>query len=91
MRFFELCGLPKLPATLTEEMQVSVLLTLIQKNRESIIASWLAETGLKPSEAVLCMQNCLDGTLRLWVETKEKHERRMARFQIDPLGEGGGR
>lgn len=88
MKLYQLYGLPKLPAVISDEMQVSLPLTGIQYNRDSIIASWLSDTGLNPSEAVLCMQKCPDGSIRVLAETNEKHERRMARFPVAEEGDG---
>lgn len=46
----------------------------IHKNEEQLVTAWVAETGLLPSESVLCRQEGADCVMRVWVEKKPKHE-----------------
>ena len=41
----------------------------VMKNREALVEAWLAETGVLPSEAVICEQRC-PGGVRVWVGRK---------------------
>lgn len=56
--------------------QVSEMMKFIDQNREALIQAWLAETGLKPTESVLCQQTTYgrdgDVVLKCWVERLEK-------------------
>lgn len=45
-------------------------LEYVAANKEKIVTAWVAETGLAPSESVLCVQNMADGSTRTWVERK---------------------
>lgn len=44
----------------------------IARRREELIRAWVAETGLQPSESVLCEQLCEDGVRRTWIERRQK-------------------
>ena len=90
MRLNRLYGLPDLPSSLSAEQQVKIRISDIMANREKIIEAWIAETGVSPSDAVLCQQNMEDGTIRFWVETKAENEKRKARFAMShQTGTGG--
>jgi hypothetical protein len=54
----------------------------IQRNRDVLIAAWIAETGLLPSEAVLYEQSCADGTTRVWIE---KQSDELQRWRACPV------
>lgn len=80
MSLYKFYGLPDLPANLSNEDQVNLRLREIEENKEAIIAAWIAETGLKPSDAVFCHQNMPDGMVKWWVESKAENEARMLKL-----------
>lgn len=49
-------------------------MAFINANREKLIEAWIAETGLKPSESELHIQESSEGmthTMRCWVERRK--------------------
>lgn len=45
-------------------------LAFIAENREKLVAAWIAETGLLPSESMLVQQDKGDGSTDIWVQPK---------------------
>lgn len=48
---------------------------IIAEHQEALVAAWVAETGRKPSESVIC-HGYRDGHMRVWVETKDENDKR---------------
>lgn len=57
-------------ADIEKEMTRHILST-----REALVMAWVAETGVKPSEAVIC-HGIRDGHSRMWVESKDENDKR---------------
>lgn len=60
-------------ATVVNEC-VSKKLAFIAEHRERLVAAW-TETGMPPSESVLCLQDVVEGgkvTTRIWVDRKRE-------------------
>lgn len=46
----------------------------VNENRERLLEAWIAETGLHPSESVLCISDSFEGgklVTRCWVERRK--------------------
>ena len=54
----------------------------VLEHREALVASWVAETGLKPSESVIC-HGYRDGHMRLWIESKDENDKRAVALEYD--------
>lgn len=52
------------------------MIDIVLAHKEALIAAWVAETGLKPSESVICSGVTNDGMWRIFVESKEENEKR---------------
>jgi len=62
----------------------------IAAHRERLIEAWVAETGLMPSESVLCINERREGdgvTMRCWVERRTEADRREAAALTDDAPE----
>lgn len=51
------------------------LVAMISERKDALVSAWVAETGLKPSESVIC-SGWKDGVMRTWVETKADNDKR---------------
>lgn len=47
----------------------------ILARQEALVMAWVAETGHKPSDSVIC-HGIRDGVSRIWVETKDENDKR---------------
>ncbi len=63
------------------------LQSLLAEKKEALVMAWLAETGHKPSEAVICVQHT-HAEMRIWVESKADCSKmdRVPRFQEQRMG-----
>lgn len=41
--------------------------------QEALVTSWIAETGLLPSDSIICSGPLKDGKFGWWVESKQLH------------------
>lgn len=46
------------------------------ENKEALVSAWVAETGLLPSQSVICSGFTPDGQWRCFVESKEENDKR---------------
>ena len=56
---------------------VAARLAFIRDNQDKLIQAWLAETGIYPSEAVICHRHTRDGGWRTWIEPKSATDNRI--------------
>lgn len=48
---------------------------IVSEHKDALVAAWMAETGLKPSESVIC-SGFRGNHWRCWVESKDDFDRR---------------
>lgn len=46
------------------------------ENQQALLSAWVAETGLLPSQSVICSGFTADGQWRCFVEAKEENDKR---------------
>lgn len=56
----------------------------IARKKDDLVMAWVAETGIKPSEAVICSGFMPDGTHRIFVESKTENDKR-AHVGVEPF------
>jgi len=50
------------------------LLKNLMFHRERYLKAWVAETGIMPSEAILCQRYRMDGVIETWVKRRSAEE-----------------
>lgn len=74
----------KFPGTLDMAAIEQKAAQIVAEVSDDLLMAWLAETGHKPSESVICHQ-FRDGHMRVWVETKDENDRRaVAKSLVEP-------